>query len=256
MGRRGAGRRHRQRPLHVPGRPHRRPRQPHDRADRVGRRRPEVALRGMGRTVSPRAFGHNGAGGQVAWADPVSGLSFAFLTSGLDRHPLAHRPARRGTVEPRRGPDRPQRARFSPRSAHERGNTDGTPLGDGRVLPLHRDPHGAHARDRGHRHRRGRHGRRLPVRAPGRAHRAAPAPAPALPPAPGRGPAVLRPPGVDRGPGLRHQQPHAPGHLARARAGRRSWPSSSATSCPGRSTGSARCGRCGWPRAARRARSR
>jgi CubicO group peptidase (beta-lactamase class C family) len=53
-----------------------------------------VPLRGMGRTVSPRAFGHNGAGGQVAWADPESGLSFAFLTNGLDRHPLAH--GRRG----------------------------------------------------------------------------------------------------------------------------------------------------------------
>jgi len=26
----------------------------------------------------------------VAWADPASGLSFAFLTNGLDRHPLAH----------------------------------------------------------------------------------------------------------------------------------------------------------------------
>jgi CubicO group peptidase (beta-lactamase class C family) len=56
----------------------------------------KVPLRGMGRTVSPRAFGHNGAGGQVAWADPVSGLSFAFLTSGLDRHPLAH--GRRGAA--------------------------------------------------------------------------------------------------------------------------------------------------------------
>ena len=56
----------------------------------------KVALRGMGRTVSPRAFGHNGAGGQVAWADPDSGVSFAFLTSGLDRHPLAH--GRRGAA--------------------------------------------------------------------------------------------------------------------------------------------------------------
>jgi CubicO group peptidase (beta-lactamase class C family) len=41
-------------------------------------------LRGMGKTVSPRAFGHNGAAGQVAWADPASGLSFAYLTSGRD----------------------------------------------------------------------------------------------------------------------------------------------------------------------------
>ena len=45
-------------------------------------------LRGMGRTVSPRAFGHNGAGGQIAWADPASGLSFCYLTNGLDRHVL------------------------------------------------------------------------------------------------------------------------------------------------------------------------
>ncbi len=43
-------------------------------------------LRGMGRTVSPGTFGHNGAGGQVAWADPASGLSFAYLTNGLDRN--------------------------------------------------------------------------------------------------------------------------------------------------------------------------
>jgi CubicO group peptidase (beta-lactamase class C family) len=43
-------------------------------------------LRGMGRTVSPRTFGHNGAGGQVAWADPETGVSFAYLTNGLDQH--------------------------------------------------------------------------------------------------------------------------------------------------------------------------
>jgi CubicO group peptidase (beta-lactamase class C family) len=44
------------------------------------------AQRGLGHTVSPAAFGHNGAGGQVAWADPATGLSFAYLTNGLDRH--------------------------------------------------------------------------------------------------------------------------------------------------------------------------
>ena len=44
--------------------------------------------RGMGRTVSPRAFGHNGAGGQIAWADPESGLSFCFLTNGLEANRL------------------------------------------------------------------------------------------------------------------------------------------------------------------------
>lgn len=51
-------------------------------------------LRGFGHTQSPRTFGHNGAGGQLAWGDPESGLSFAYLTNGLDRHIL--RQGRRG----------------------------------------------------------------------------------------------------------------------------------------------------------------
>ena len=38
--------------------------------------------------TSPRAFGHNGAGGQLAWADPDSGMSFCFLTDGWDLNPL------------------------------------------------------------------------------------------------------------------------------------------------------------------------
>ncbi len=42
--------------------------------------------RGMGHTASPRAFGHGGAGGQVAFADPESGLSICYLTNGLDQH--------------------------------------------------------------------------------------------------------------------------------------------------------------------------
>jgi CubicO group peptidase (beta-lactamase class C family) len=45
-------------------------------------------LRGMGRTVSPGTFGHNGAAGQVAWADPATGLSFCYLTNGRDRNTL------------------------------------------------------------------------------------------------------------------------------------------------------------------------
>ena len=49
----------------------------------------QSAMRGFGRTVSPAAFGHMGAGGQIAWADPGTGLSFAYLTNGLDRNPLA-----------------------------------------------------------------------------------------------------------------------------------------------------------------------
>jgi CubicO group peptidase (beta-lactamase class C family) len=48
----------------------------------------------FGRTLSPNAFGHAGAGGQIAWADPATGLSFCYLTNGLDAHVL--RQARRG----------------------------------------------------------------------------------------------------------------------------------------------------------------
>jgi CubicO group peptidase (beta-lactamase class C family) len=46
------------------------------------------SARGMGHTVSARAFGHNGAGGQIAWADPATGLSFCYLTNGLDQHQI------------------------------------------------------------------------------------------------------------------------------------------------------------------------
>lgn len=52
--------------------------------------------RGMGRTVSPLTIGHNGAKGQVAWGDPVSGLSFGYCTNGLDENML--REARRTTA--------------------------------------------------------------------------------------------------------------------------------------------------------------
>jgi CubicO group peptidase (beta-lactamase class C family) len=47
-----------------------------------------LPYRGMGTKVSPRAFGHQGVGGQVAWADPATGISFCLLTSGLDANPL------------------------------------------------------------------------------------------------------------------------------------------------------------------------
>ena len=53
-------------------------------------------LRGLGRSVSPQAFGHNGAGGQLAWADPISGLSLGYVTNGYDRHEI--RQPRRGTA--------------------------------------------------------------------------------------------------------------------------------------------------------------
>jgi len=47
-----------------------------------------AGMRGMGHTCSPRAFGHNGAGGQIAFADPATGISFCWFTNGLDRHLL------------------------------------------------------------------------------------------------------------------------------------------------------------------------
>lgn len=47
---------------------------------------PEAQFRGFGHNLSPRTFGHDGAGGQIAWADPESGLSFCYLTNGLDSH--------------------------------------------------------------------------------------------------------------------------------------------------------------------------
>ena len=50
----------------------------------------------MGKTQSPGTFGHNGAGGQIAWADPESGLSFVYLTNGMDQHLV--REGRRGVA--------------------------------------------------------------------------------------------------------------------------------------------------------------
>ncbi len=40
-------------------------------------------LRGFGRVASPRTFGHAGAGGQLAWGDPVSGISVGYVTDGF-----------------------------------------------------------------------------------------------------------------------------------------------------------------------------
>jgi CubicO group peptidase (beta-lactamase class C family) len=39
---------------------------------------------GFGEACSPSSFGHAGAHMQIGWADPASGLSFAYLTNGLD----------------------------------------------------------------------------------------------------------------------------------------------------------------------------
>jgi len=42
--------------------------------------------RGFGTTCSARAFGHMGAGGQVAWADPETGIAFSYCTNGAERN--------------------------------------------------------------------------------------------------------------------------------------------------------------------------
>lgn len=51
---------------------------------------------GFGRTGSARIFGHGGAGGQIGWCDPDSGISLAYCTNGFDRNVL--RQARRGVA--------------------------------------------------------------------------------------------------------------------------------------------------------------
>ncbi len=45
-------------------------------------------FRGFGHANSPFAFGHGGAGGQIGWADPGSGISMGYCTNGHDRNPL------------------------------------------------------------------------------------------------------------------------------------------------------------------------
>jgi CubicO group peptidase (beta-lactamase class C family) len=52
--------------------------------------------RGFGKTNSPLAFGHGGAGGQIGWADPATGISIGYCTNGFDRNDL--RQGRRGVA--------------------------------------------------------------------------------------------------------------------------------------------------------------
>jgi len=49
--------------------------------------------RGFGHTNSASAFGHAGAGGQIGWGDPETGISVGYCTNGHDRHAI--RQARR-----------------------------------------------------------------------------------------------------------------------------------------------------------------
>lgn len=43
----------------------------------------QAFMRGFGRTTSGRAFGHGGAGGQIAWGDPETGISVGYCTNGF-----------------------------------------------------------------------------------------------------------------------------------------------------------------------------
>jgi len=54
----------------------------------------QANLRGFGYNNSAVSFGHGGAGGQIAWVDPETQLSFAYCTNGHDRNPI--RQGRRG----------------------------------------------------------------------------------------------------------------------------------------------------------------
>ncbi len=40
-------------------------------------------MRGFGRTTSGRAIGHGGAGGQIGWGDPATGISVGYCTNGF-----------------------------------------------------------------------------------------------------------------------------------------------------------------------------
>ncbi len=48
----------------------------------------KAGRRGMGKGVSAACFGHQGVGGQLAWVDPGTGISFCLLTNGLDANPI------------------------------------------------------------------------------------------------------------------------------------------------------------------------
>ena len=45
-------------------------------------------LRGFGHANSAEAFGHGGAGGQIAWVDQATGISVGYCTNGHDRNPI------------------------------------------------------------------------------------------------------------------------------------------------------------------------
>lgn len=63
----------------------------------------ERNYRGFSHVNSPAAFGHGGAGGQIAWADPETGISLGYVTNGHDRNGL--RVGRRGVSISNRAAD-------------------------------------------------------------------------------------------------------------------------------------------------------
>lgn len=73
----------------------------------------KAVMREFGKACSPRAFGAPGLGGQIAWADPATGISFCYLTNGLDADLVASylRSSRLSTLAARWG-----NAREAPRS--------------------------------------------------------------------------------------------------------------------------------------------
>jgi CubicO group peptidase (beta-lactamase class C family) len=46
-----------------------------------------LSIRGLGSLASPTAFGHGGVGTSYCWGDPVSGLSFAYITNARQPDP-------------------------------------------------------------------------------------------------------------------------------------------------------------------------
>ena len=64
-------------------------------ADQILNNAPKMLYMSGGQLGCPIVFrGNDGAGGQLAWADPATGISFAYCTNGHDRHVL--RQGRRG----------------------------------------------------------------------------------------------------------------------------------------------------------------
>ena len=71
-------------------------------------------IRGLGTIASPRTFGHGGVGSSYCWADPDSGLSFAYLTEQPRPRPVAQPAAGRRSATPRTRPSRPGAERAEP----------------------------------------------------------------------------------------------------------------------------------------------